>query len=501
MNYQKKFNQKYFKTIYFLIVYLMYLGCITLSPFEFSLLEYKKYFSYSFSKIISLLFQLHVLDFFLNIILFIPFGIIIYFLFKKYLRYRKTDFFIPLIAGMLLSSSIEFIQIFTDRFTSFWDMISNILGCVIGFTAMKNGFIRNTITKGGFKIWRKPIISFTLLIIYIFFLFILLYYPYHTNRLRNWDDSYPLILGNEATLNRPWKGEIFTVALYNKRLSADKADELFKRGCKDTSLLAREESGLILLYDFREGSGKIIHDLVYELDLKAENVQWLDHHGISIDSTSRLNSINSTEHIIDLLKSTSELSIEVWCRTLDLHQTGPARIISLSITPEKRNFTLGQNGKDIHLRVRTPLTGLNGSKINLVSSSVLRDKDLHHIVAVFDHGTERAFLDGKPAPDMIRADINYFSCIFELGTSYFSRICFYFLFFFPLGFLISQVFSKSNVSLIIIIVVLIVSLEQYFYQIFTGQSFGIELFFYGILFSIIGGLSVRSCFFSSVIKN
>ena len=37
--------------------------------------------------------------------------------------------------------------------------------------------------------------------------------------LGGWDASLPLLIGNEATLNRPFKGDTFMVALYARALS------------------------------------------------------------------------------------------------------------------------------------------------------------------------------------------------------------------------------------------------------------------------------------------
>ncbi len=499
MYYKNRNSDHSFTTIYFFIIYLMYIGSITLSPFEFSLLTFKKYFTCSFSRRLELFFQLNVLDFFFNIILFIPLGIFLFFLFKKYIRNRKTDFYLPIAAGILLSSSIEIIQIFTGRFTSFWDLLSNIIGTLLGFKVMKNTFFRDKIFTGMQRIWSKRILRVSVMIIYIFFIFILFFYPYHANTMKNWDHSYPLLLGNEATLDRAWKGEIFSVAIYNQRLSPDKVKQLFNRGSKDNSIQSRDEMGLILFYSFNEGLGNIINDMINKdnpVHLKAKNIEWINKQGIRIDSTSKVRSYTSTDKLISRLQSTSEVSIEVWFRTLDLNQIGPVRIVSLSKNTEKRNFTLALNKDNIHLRVRTPVTGVNGTKINLVAPSVLSDIRLHHIIAVFDHGTERIFFDGKPTRDLVRADIDYLPFMLRLGKTWFSRICFCFLFFLPLGFLISQAFSKFSLIITVFIVILIVGFEQYFYHIFTGQSFGIELFIYGVIFSVMGELPDRLSIFN-----
>ncbi|MBL1215740.1 MAG: T9SS type A sorting domain-containing protein, partial [Ignavibacteriae bacterium] len=43
----------------------------------------------------------------------------------------------------------------------------------------------------------------------------------------NWDDSFPLILANEATNDRPWLGEFYRLSIYNTMLSQQKVDSLF----------------------------------------------------------------------------------------------------------------------------------------------------------------------------------------------------------------------------------------------------------------------------------
>lgn len=64
----------------------------------------------------------------LNIILFIPLGILVPAIWKNY-RSIKTMFFM----GLALSVSIEILQIFTFRLTDIDDLITNTAGAVIGY--------------------------------------------------------------------------------------------------------------------------------------------------------------------------------------------------------------------------------------------------------------------------------------------------------------------------------------------------------------------------------
>ena len=64
----------------------------------------------------------------LNIILFIPLGIMLPFLWNKYDTLRETLFF-----GFLMSLAIELLQILTYRATDINDLIANTIGAVLGY--------------------------------------------------------------------------------------------------------------------------------------------------------------------------------------------------------------------------------------------------------------------------------------------------------------------------------------------------------------------------------
>ena len=64
----------------------------------------------------------------LNIILFVPLGILLPFLWKKYNTLKATAVF-----GFMMSLSIELLQLFTYRATDINDLIANTLGTVFGY--------------------------------------------------------------------------------------------------------------------------------------------------------------------------------------------------------------------------------------------------------------------------------------------------------------------------------------------------------------------------------
>ena len=71
------------------------------------------------------------------------------------------------------------------------------------------------------------------------------------------------------------------------------------------------------------------------------------------------------KEIRDACRKTGEIAIEAIVTTSRVPQFGPARIISLSRSPSKRNFTLGQEDDHLVLRLQTSNTSRNGMDFKL----------------------------------------------------------------------------------------------------------------------------------------
>jgi VanZ family protein len=99
--------------------------------------------------------------------------------------------------------------------------------------------------------------------------------PIPGGRFSNWDPSYSLVLGNEATGNRPWLGKLFLVAIYNRALSEQEiwknyaAGRFFDPAVSPSDQRVRD--GLLTLYLFSEGKGNRVLERsgkLSSLDLK-----------------------------------------------------------------------------------------------------------------------------------------------------------------------------------------------------------------------------------------
>ncbi|MEM7396006.1 MAG: LamG-like jellyroll fold domain-containing protein, partial [Verrucomicrobiota bacterium] len=89
-------------------------------------------------------------------------------------------------------------------------------------------------------------------------------------------------------------------------------------------------------------------------------------------------------------------SLEVVLRTDSLNQRGPARIISQSKDAYHRNFTLGQDGAWLVLRIRTTKTDDNGRR-HETRLCRLDPKQPQHVVVTYRDGMLVSYLNGKAA--------------------------------------------------------------------------------------------------------
>jgi len=97
----------------------------------------------------------------------------------------------------------------------------------------------------------------------------------------------------------------------------------------------------------------------------------------------------------EAIREANSLTISLWLRSSSLNQTGPARILTLSIDTGQRNVTIGQDKDRFDVRLRTTSTDGNGlpslaSPPNSVSITET------HLVFTFDAaGTTTLYLNGK----------------------------------------------------------------------------------------------------------
>ncbi|MEO1527408.1 MAG: DUF1592 domain-containing protein [Planctomycetota bacterium] len=152
----------------------------------------------------------------------------------------------------------------------------------------------------------------------------------------------------------------------------------------------------IVLYDF--SGDETVSNLMGDrrLDLKITDSQTIRQSGSGLQlSGGKLATSSPPQSLIAALKRTNELSIDVWLRSADLKQKGPARIITLSRDTSNRSFTLGQEVDRFDVRLRTTKTNSNGLPSLSTPKKTVRKEWTHLVFTRSAAGVSRLFVDGK----------------------------------------------------------------------------------------------------------
>lgn len=162
----------------------------------------------------------------------------------------------------------------------------------------------------------------------------------------------------------------------------------------------RTKDKLQVLYDFSETSGSTIFDRsgsASPLNLTIHKPQAVERKdgALIFRSHTLISSGGPSFELTDSIRKANALTLEAWIKPASESQNGPARILTLSLDSNLRNFTLGQQGDRYDVRLRTSNTSSNGIP-SLTSSSGLSRRMLTHIVYSRDSsGTARLYLDGR----------------------------------------------------------------------------------------------------------
>ena len=414
-----------------------------------------------------------------NIILFIPLG----FGLAGILSRKKSTFLgilvLVTIISFGISLSVEITQVFLPRRVSnFTDVTNNTIGGSIGVFLYW---------------WRKSIVSFVKALIlhhrqrltprsvglvfigYFIVIYLVVFSLLINVNLSNWDDDFPLIIGNEAIGDRPWQGKINQLHISDRALSSPEINTAFRE--KEVFWI---KSGIsiasYLFTDFSQlfPNGKRLNPLnsnfndIFDNDVKLEwrpkglskitkqTAEKDDNQSININSDRWLKSKTNASKITQKLKQTNQFSIGTIIATKEIQQSNYPRIISISGNPFYRNLTIAQDKTNLILRLRTPVTGVNGNEPELLIPHVFQDLKFHYIILIFDANKLDIYID-KPE---IKYTFNfepeitlwsYFPVIIpawqiNLGdfNKLFYRLGFYTILLIPLGFLSSILLSFFN---------------------------------------------------------
>jgi VanZ family protein len=379
-------------------------------------------------------------------LLFVPLGIIIGCVSRSSHRSRIGTLLLGLAWGGILSLFLELCQIFfIGRHASAFDFLIKSVGAACGVILAL--LFPMQLINGAYRVWAMleslniPLVGVLLFGLLPSVLFITRF-PWFN--FRNWDTRFMLQLANEATLNKPWLGEIYLVAIYSRDLSSEEIAQHFRLGFSPRVLGRRVWEDLVALYQFREASGQTIHDVSGcdpPLDLtysSASPIAWLHtSNGIEISAPTIIQSQGPAQKLLTAFGVAKALSLEVWIKPANITQMGAARIVSFSGDIQNSNFMLGQYGSNVAFWLRTAMSGRRGAALHLDTRNNPLSTEPVHIVATYKNARGELYVNGEESSGGIDLTTDVIVA-FASHKTLIARIAYSFFYFFPLSLLLAR---------------------------------------------------------------
>ena len=381
-----------------------------------------------------------------NILLFIPLGFGLgRLLIAEMQRRWITSLGVSVLVSFGLSYAIEALQIhMPSRFSSIIDVLTNTTGGMLGLFFFLLWY-REVRSAPASTFVKKHLLLLSLG--YIGMVFLVTSYFSYDNSFNNWDKDHTLLLGNEATGDRPWQGCIIRAYIANRALTQKEVSRLNSREEPVDSFV----NALLVSYRFtgRENDLNRFSDLP-ALVWRGASPGLHKDTAVCLGPDHWLETTGPAVFLAERLSATSELTVWVTVKTDRETQSGPARIISLSADPGHRNFTLGQQGRDLHIRLRTPLTGLNGAQPPLVVRDVFATDNVLDIIVTYNRAVLSVYIDGILSPQSLGLSPDSISLEDAIQGKAFHlishKIFYYTMIFLPLGFLIAFATKRARIG-------------------------------------------------------
>jgi hypothetical protein len=208
--------------------------------------------------------------------------------------------------------------------------------------------------------------------------------------LQYWDYDYPLVIGNEATSDRPWTGQLARLAVFDRAIDPDEVSH----HVGDPMAEAR---GVLAFADFASGHQWLRNEAAFELVSPDGAQPERTDEGLQFQGAQQLGTADGARAISHVLIYSGAFSILLDAHFSDLTLTGPARLVSVSESTGRRNVTLSQHLGGLDYRVRTDRMGPNGSRVSCRTATDRLTVGWHRVLATFDDGIMDLRIDGKRA--------------------------------------------------------------------------------------------------------
>jgi len=379
-----------------LILSLLGIAYLTLFPFRFDFSASYVFHRYPFLLGMTGKRSTHT-DFFLNVLLFIPFGFGLCAKLRKRGSSRWASLLLALAFGAGVSYVVELLQFYIPGRDSGWeDVISNSAGSVVGFLFFElcGGPILRELSKweDSFDGWLSPRRIALLLVAYFAVCFGISVLLQNETRLSNWDPQCILFVGNDASGQNPWKGQILLLQIWDRALPGQEVRWITGRESAGDA-----GTGLLGSYDFTSSPPyRDQRNFLPPLGWTPEQPQFTHARASKLDAKSWLSTHIPVENLTQEIKKSSQFTVHIVCAPAAT-EGAYGRIVSLSQSADNVNFHLRQEGANLVFWFRDPLSE-NRAALAWTVRDALEAGKVRDIVASYDGSDAFIYLDGNRVP-------------------------------------------------------------------------------------------------------
>ncbi len=367
---------------FFIVVSVLAVLGTTLYPFDFTTEDMDKRWSPFVSPKVESLQSIKD-DVVTNVVLFLPIGVSLGILLVR----RRMKFFAGFLAatlgGALLSLAVEVLQLLLPfRYASFVDVATNTAGAAIGY------LVYVAAARPVYRVLTRAVergnagyASGWLVAAYCVYLLgvLLMTAPLQQSSLPNEFNkfSYPLVVGNEATGDRPWSGRVNDLIMTRHGLSREGvAAYLAGRP------LTGEDARMMVAHYVFDGRAPYADRMRLHAPLEWRGIppDSAEPEGMLITERRWLQTATAAYEVSNWIMETHRFTICFSAANNPKSFPEKARIVSVSSNPYQRNFSVVQLGNDLGIRYRSMTTGLNGTNPQFVVPDVFADTAMHRIV-------------------------------------------------------------------------------------------------------------------------
>lgn len=357
------------------------------------------------------------IDFFLNVLLFVPLGFGICAKMRKRGGNRWVSLLFALAAGALVSYLVELMQLYIPSRDSGWDdVLSNSAGSAAGFFLFElgGGAILWILSKCEDLLdgWLSPRRAVLLLACYLAICFCGSALLQAETHLSGWDPQGVLFVGNDASGKLPWVGKILALQIWNRALPEQAVRQIAAgKSVEDAS------AGLLASYDFSnpppyQDTRNFSPPLVWIPKRPQATSAWQPE----LDGKSWLRTAVPAENVNREIEKSSQFTIHLVCEPGAIQVTN-GRVAALEKSAENVNFYLWAQGSSLVFWFRNPLSETR-SKLGWTAHDAFKPGKMLDIVASYDGADAHLYLDGKPSRESYRLSpgasfIHHFYYIFR----------------------------------------------------------------------------------------